>query len=102
VHYGTYGTACLDTATGCRIWARRDLNCDHDANAGPASSPTLVGDTVVVHVDGRDVQYIIALDKEPGDTVLKRHGPVISPTSPSTNERPIRYRWLLRVAKALS
>lgn len=71
VHFGTYGTACLDTATGRTIWARRDLNCDHEANAGPASSPTLVGDTMVVHVDGRDVQYIIALDKQTGATVWK-------------------------------
>jgi len=31
VHYGTYGTACLDTATGRKIWTRRDLNCDHEA-----------------------------------------------------------------------
>jgi len=71
VHYGTYGTACLDTATGRTIWTRRDLKCDHEENAGPASSPTIVGDTVVVHVDGRDVQYLIALDKATGKTVWK-------------------------------
>jgi len=29
VHYGTYGTACLDTRTGKTLWSRRDLNCDH-------------------------------------------------------------------------
>ena len=69
VHFGTYGTACLDTKTGNTVWTRRDLKCDHEANAGPASSPTIVGGAWVVHVDGRDVQYIIALDKATGKTV---------------------------------
>jgi outer membrane protein assembly factor BamB len=71
LHFGTYGTACLDTKTGNTIWTRRDLKCDHETNAGPASSPTIVGNNVVVHVDGRDVQYIIALDKTTGSTVWK-------------------------------
>ncbi|MAR13872.1 MAG: quinonprotein alcohol dehydrogenase [Blastopirellula sp.] len=71
VHYGTYGTACLDTTTGRKIWTRRDLNCDHEANAGPASSPTLIAGQLVVHVDGRDVQYIIALDRATGKTLWK-------------------------------
>ena len=71
VHYGTYGTACIDTATGKVLWARRDLKCDHERGAGPASSPTLVGSNVVFHVDGRDVQYVIALSKDTGETVWK-------------------------------
>lgn len=71
VHYGTYGTACLDTSSGNVLWTRRDLNCDHEAGAGPASSPTLINDQLVVHVDGRDVQYIIALDPETGETLWK-------------------------------
>ncbi len=71
VHFGTYGTACLDTKSGDTIWTRRDLKCDHEVNAGPASSPTLVGNSVVFHVDGRDVQYVVALDKVTGKTVWK-------------------------------
>ncbi len=71
LHFGTYGTACLDTKSGDTIWTRRDLTCDHEANAGPASSPTIIGGNVIVHVDGRDVQYIIALDKATGSTVWK-------------------------------
>ena len=55
VHYGTYGTACIDTRTGAILWKRQDLKCDHEKGAGPASSPTLVGDYLVFHVDGRDV-----------------------------------------------
>lgn len=69
VHYGTYGTACLDTATGKILWTRRDLKCDHHEGAG--SSPILVGDLLIVNVDGRDVQYVIALNKATGDTVWK-------------------------------
>ena len=71
VHFGTYGTACLNPETAEIIWSRRDLKCDHETNAGPASSPTLVGENLVFHVDGRDVQYIIALSKVDGKTVWK-------------------------------
>ncbi len=71
VHFGTYGTACLDTATGRILWRRRDLECDHEKGAGPASSPFLVGDFMVVHVDGRDVQYVVALNKNSGETAWK-------------------------------
>ena len=55
-HFGTYGTACLDTATGQIVWTRRDLNCDH--HEGPGSSPILFENLLIVHVDGRDVQYV--------------------------------------------
>ncbi|MDB4749610.1 PQQ-binding-like beta-propeller repeat protein [Rubripirellula sp.] len=71
IHFGTYGTACLNSATADIIWSRRDLKCDHETNAGPASSPTIIGDNLVFHVDGRDVQYIIALSKIDGRTVWK-------------------------------
>jgi len=69
VHYGTYGTACLDRTDGRVVWERRDLNCDH--HEGPGSSPILYQDLLIVHVDGRDVQYVIALDKATGNTVWR-------------------------------
>ena len=69
VHFGTYGTACLDTATGKILWTRRDLNCDHHEGAG--SSVTLVDNLLVFNVDGRDVQYVVALDKATGKTTWK-------------------------------
>ena len=71
VHYGTYGTACIDTETGKILWTRRDLKCDHEAGAGPGSSPMLIGDRLVMNVDGRDVQYVIALDKATGKDAWK-------------------------------
>jgi outer membrane protein assembly factor BamB len=69
VHFGTYGTACLDTKTGQVLWQRRDLNCDHEE--GPGSSPVLFGDLVILTLDGGDVQYLAALDKKTGKTVWK-------------------------------
>ncbi len=69
VHFGSYGTACLDTKTGQTIWARRDLPCNHWR--GPGSSPYLVGDRLFIHYDGYDYQYLVALDKHTGDTVWK-------------------------------
>jgi outer membrane protein assembly factor BamB len=69
VHFGTYGTACLDTRTAKVLWARRDLNCDHQM--GPGSSPISAGKLLIFEVDGMDVQYVIALDKATGKTVWK-------------------------------
>ena len=69
VHYGTYGTAALDTRTGKILWARRDLKCDH--HEGPGSSLLLDKDLLYFNVDGRDVQYVIALELATGKTVWK-------------------------------
>ena len=69
VSFGTYGIACLDTATGRRVWARRDLNCDHFR--GPGSSPFLFGNLLIQHYDGFDVQFVVALEKATGKTVWK-------------------------------
>lgn len=67
VHYGTHGTACLDSETGKVVWRRTDLNCDH--MQGPVSSPVLFDDLLIVHLEGVDVQFIAALDKKTGKTV---------------------------------
>src|SRR5205823_2487310 len=69
-HFGTYGTACLDTKTGKTLWERRDLHCDHFR--GPGSSPILYGDLLILHYDGYDQQYVAALDKATGKTVWKK------------------------------
>ena len=71
VHFGTYGTACISTKDGQILWKRRDLNCDHEIGAGPASSPFIYNNFLIFNVDGRDVQYVIALDKETGETAWK-------------------------------
>lgn len=69
VHFGTYGTACLDTASGEVLWTRRDLHCDHAQ--GPGSSPVLDGDRLYLIFDGMDVQFVIALDARTGKTVWR-------------------------------
>jgi outer membrane protein assembly factor BamB len=69
VHYGSAGTACLDTDTGQILWTRQDLPCDHFR--GPGSSPIVWQDLMIVHFDGFDLQYVIALNRETGETVWK-------------------------------
>jgi len=69
VHFGSYGTACLDTGSFKVIWKRDDLPCRHFR--GPGSSPVLFNDLLILTMDGIDVQYLVALDKKTGKTVWK-------------------------------
>jgi outer membrane protein assembly factor BamB len=69
VHFGSYGTACLDTDTGDVLWQRNDLPCRH--YRGPSSSVVLFDNLVILTFDGVDLQYVAALDKRTGDTVWK-------------------------------
>ena len=69
IHFGTYGTACLDTATRKVLWERTDLPCRH--YRGPGSSVIIFGDLLILSFDGVDVQYLAALDKKTGRTVWK-------------------------------
>ncbi len=78
VHFGTYGTACLDTATAKTQWTRQDFPCNHFR--GPASSPIVVDDLLMLTFDGIDVQYLVALDKTTGKTVWKRDRKIVFDT----------------------
>lgn len=69
VTFGSPGTACLDTHTGRVLWERRDLPCNHWRGAG--SSPILWGNLLIMHFDGADHQYVVALDKQTGRTVWR-------------------------------
>ena len=69
LHYGSAGTACIDTESGTILWTRQDLPCDHFR--GPGSSPILHGDLLIVAYDGFDLQYVVALDKTTGKTVWR-------------------------------
>jgi outer membrane protein assembly factor BamB len=69
VHFGSYGTACIDTATFKEIWRRTDLPCRH--YRGPGSSLFDWKDTIILTMDGVDVQYLCALDKKTGKDVWK-------------------------------
>src|SRR4029079_7409406 len=69
VHFGAHGTAALDTSNAKILWKRQDLKCDH--HRGPGSSPILFENLMIVNFDGYDVQYVVALDKNTGETVWK-------------------------------
>ncbi len=69
IHFGSYGTACLDTATAAVVWERQDLPCRHFR--GPGSSVIIFKDLLILTMDGIDLQYLVALDKKTGKTVWK-------------------------------
>jgi outer membrane protein assembly factor BamB len=67
VTFGSAGTACIDTSTFRVLWQRRDIECNHFRGAG--SSPILFRNLLIMHFDGSDRQFVIALDKRTGKTV---------------------------------
>lgn len=69
IHFGSYGTAAINTTNGKESWRRTDLKCRHFR--GPGSSPILYKDLLILTMDGIDYQYIIALDKKTGATKWK-------------------------------
>lgn len=73
LHFGTYGTACVRTGDGSIAWKRTDINCDHVQ--GPGASPIIYKDLLILHMEGVDIQYIIALNKYTGKTVWKKERP---------------------------
>ncbi len=69
IHFGSYGTACLDSASGKVLWKRDDLPCRH--YRGPGSSAILHDELLILTFDGVDQQYVTALDKRSGKTVWR-------------------------------
>ena len=74
VHYGSLGTACINTANGSIVWKRTDFKCKHVQ--GPASSPIIYKNLLILHFEGVDVRYIIALDKSNGKLIWRSDRPV--------------------------
>jgi len=77
--FGTFGTACLESATGKVLWKRR-LPLDHQV--GPGSSPLLYKNRLVLVRDGRDAQYVAALDTTNGRNAWRTKRPPLK--APST------------------
>ncbi len=73
-HFGSLGTACINTFNGKVVWRRTDLKCDH--MQGPGSSPILYKDLLILHFDGNDVRFIVALNKSTGDVVWLKERPI--------------------------
>jgi outer membrane protein assembly factor BamB len=67
VTFGSPGTACIDTKSFKVLWERRNLECNHFRGAG--SSPIIFRDLLIMHFDGSDHQFVVALDKQTGKTV---------------------------------
>ena len=63
-HFGTFGTACVDTRSGRMVWTNTSLRIMHEN--GPGSSPILWKNRLIFHLDGSDDQSIVALDKATG------------------------------------
>jgi outer membrane protein assembly factor BamB len=76
--FGTFGTACLDAKSGKIVWKTR-LPLDHQV--GPGSSPVLYKNLLVLVRDGRDAQYVAALDKQTGNQVWRTERPPIEVSS---------------------
>ena len=74
VHYGSMGTACINTVNGSIVWKVTDLKCKHVQ--GPASSPVIYKDFIILHYEGTDIRYVVALDKATGKLVWRTDRPV--------------------------
>jgi outer membrane protein assembly factor BamB len=73
VHYGSMGTACINTTNGSIVWKHNDFKCKHVQ--GPASSPVIYKNLLILHFEGVDVRYIVALDKSSGKLIWKSDRP---------------------------
>ncbi len=69
VHYGTFGTACINTNNFEVVWKREDMPCEH--MQGPASSLILHKNMLIVHLEGTNDPYVVSLDKKTGKTLWK-------------------------------
>ena len=67
------GTACINTSDGSIVWKRTDFKCKHAQ--GPASSPVLYKNLLILHFEGTDARFIVALDKSNGKVVWKTSRP---------------------------
>ncbi|MBL8187607.1 MAG: PQQ-binding-like beta-propeller repeat protein [Acidobacteria bacterium] len=67
ITFGSPGTAAIDTKTFKVIWERRDFECNHFRGSG--SSPIIFRDLLLMHFDGSDHQFVVALNKHTGKTV---------------------------------
>jgi outer membrane protein assembly factor BamB len=74
-HFGTFGTACVDTASANVVWKTKLVN---EHSVGPGSSPVLFQDRLVVPCDGADAQHVIGLDANTGETVWKTKRPPLA------------------------
>lgn len=63
VHFGSYGTACI-RRNGEIVWRNQELK--YTQAHGPAGSPVLYENLLILNADGHDTQFVAALDKNTG------------------------------------
>lgn len=74
-HFGALGTACIELASGEVLWKQKLVV---DEITGPAASPVLWKNQLIIACDGADQQYLVALDKLSGETNWKVERPEIT------------------------
>lgn len=67
--FGSYGTFAIDAKSFETKWQRRDIRCSHWR--GPASSPVLWENLLILTFDGTDQQFLTGLDQTTGKTVWR-------------------------------
>ena len=70
-HFGAYGTAAVDAASGQVLWTNLDDALVVMHENGPGGSPVVWRDKLILQLDGSDRQFIVALDTATGKVAWK-------------------------------
>jgi len=73
LNFGSTGTACVNTSDGKIVWERNDFKVEHVQGTG--ASPMLYKDFLILHYEGTDQQFIVALNKKTGATIWRTDRP---------------------------
>ena len=71
IHFGNFGTAAIARKTGSVAWKNTDFS-QVIYTVGPGSSPILHNNLFIVHCDGINQRFLLALDKTTGKVVWKK------------------------------
>ena len=82
VHFGTFGTACLDAESGTILWKNQDLDLQIHHENGPGSTPICWDRLLIFHLDGTDKQSVVALEQKTGKLIWQ------TPRSGKLKENP--------------
>lgn len=69
VHFGHFGTACLDARDGSVLWKQEDIT--YEPVHGTGGSPLLFNGKLIYSCDGKEDPFVIALDASTGDVSWK-------------------------------
>ncbi|MEL7264712.1 MAG: PQQ-binding-like beta-propeller repeat protein, partial [Planctomycetota bacterium] len=79
LHFGQYGTFCLNADSGDVLWKQRIVFSD---SVGPGSSPMIDGDVVVITCDGTNEQFVTGLSMTDGSEKWRTKRPAIDAGNP--------------------